>query len=396
MRAEITDRAALRSLSAIDFRAYLGQQGWREIGRIGDKATVHTRADATGREWEILLPVREAVADFPERMAEAVAAVAHVEGRSQPEVFADLAVAGADVVRLRAPEADAQGTIPIQDGVAFYNEAENLLLAAACSTAKPRRRSYHARKITEAMGYLETVRLGQTERGSYVLTLLSPVQPALKRQQPLPGPEFDEEPFGRRVTRRLAEALDAVRSAVTEAMASEDFAAFERAVTKGVSANLCQAIANLAQRGRGLDIGLSWARVRPAPTIGMVRCQFSLDEARVLDSAAREFRKDEPRLEETLIGYVIGLDREVPQFDGKATLQVLVGNQPRRVRVTFEPGEYNTIIGAFQTKKPLMLDGDLYQVGQRLELRNPRGIAVLDEPGGEPTSESETPLGGSP
>lgn len=378
MKAEIRDKDALRSLSLIDFRAYLAQQGWKEAGRISDKATVHSFATEDGREWEALLPLRPTVADYAERLAETIRIIARVEARDELAVFTDLSTSGADVVRLRASDVDPEGTIPVQDGVAFYAEAENLLLAAACSVARPRRRSYHARKISEATDYLSTVRLGQTERGSYVLTLLSPVDPALRRQQPSLSPEFEAEPFSRRVTRRLAEALSALQSAITEAMASDDFAAFEQSVSYGVNANLCQAIANLAQRGRGLDIGLTWARIRPAPFPNIRQCHFSVDSARVLESAAREFHKDEPRLDESLMGYVIALDRGIAQFDGAATLQVLLDGRPRRLRATFEPAVFDTVIRAFQQRAPVSLDGDIYQVGQRFELRNPRSIVILE------------------
>ena len=39
---------------------------------------------------------------------------------------------------------------------------------------------------------------------------------------------------------------------------------FDEAVARGVSANLCDAIARLAEAARGIEIGLTWARSRPA------------------------------------------------------------------------------------------------------------------------------------
>lgn len=382
MRTQIRDRRAVISLSPINVRAYLSGQGWKEVDRIGDKATVHVRRDDDSREWEILLPTREALADFAERMADVVAVLAMAEGRDELAVFSDLANSGADVIRLRMPEADEQGTILIGDGVALYEEAENLLLAAACSVAKPKRRSYHARKVSEATEYLSTVRLGQTERGSYVMTMLSPVDPALRRPQLSLGSEFEEEPFSRQVTRRLADALKATEEAVTEAVATDDFAAFERVVNRGVNANLCESIARLAQHGGGVDVGVAWARVRPAPEAN-VHYRFTLDASRILVEAAREFRKDEPKLDEVVLGYVVALDRGVEEFDGKATLQVLIDQRPRRIRAAFEQREFDDVIKAFQGKLPLMLDGDIYQKGRRFELRNPRNITLLDDDEGK-------------
>jgi hypothetical protein len=142
--------------------------------------------------------------------------------------------------------------------------------------------------------------------------------------------------------------------------------------------------------GRSGAFGLTWARVRPPPMQNLTRCHFSLDAARMLETAAREFRKDEPRLDETVLGYVVGLDRGVAQFDGNATLQVLIDGRPRRVKASFEKGAYDKVIRAFQDRAVLTLDGDIYQVGQRLELRNPRDITLIDG-SDEPPAEDAGP-----
>lgn len=301
MKTQIRDRAALASLSSIDVRAYLAAQGWREAGRIGDKASIFEFTDHTGRGWEVLLPTRTTLADYAERMADVISTLAQAESREQVQIYTDLTTSGADVVRLRAPDTD-HGSISVENGVALHQETENLLLAAACSTAKPGRTAYHAPKIVEATDYLKSVRFGIPERGSYILTVLSPVDPALKRQATF-GPEFEDDPFSRQVTRRLATALSATRDAVTEATATDDFAAFERAVGRGLNANLCEALAGLAQHGRGLDVRLSWARVRPAPETSS-SWTFNVDAARVLEEAARKFRRTEAFYGEEVVGVV--------------------------------------------------------------------------------------------
>lgn len=382
MNVQIRDPALFQHLSHLDVRAYLAGQHWIEAGRIGNKATVHTQQDADYRTWEILLPSREDVADYAERMAEALRTLAQVEDRSELLVYRDLLAAGADVLRVAAPHAATDGTIAIRDGVLLHQEAENLLLAAACAVVQPRP-SYHAGKVTEAVQYLETVRLGPTEVGSYVITLLSPVAPILRRhaQQSL----LEDEPFARRVTHRLVEALDALEQAANEAAASEDFTAFETRIYQGVSANLCEAVARLAQQCHGIRLELSWARVRPI-TRPNLRRFFSRETGRLLEEAAREFRRNEPRLDCALTGWVIRLDREPDQFDGHATLRLLIDNRPRHVRVEFEPSMFDTVIRAFRDRIPISLDGDLFPKGQRYELGNPRNLTLIrdaDEPNGD-------------
>ena len=179
MRTKITDEDALRALSWVDLKAYLDSQGWRAAGTYAGKAAIYASPSDNGGTAEILVPLNDDVADYAARMADAVAALARIEDRDEQAIFSDLSEAGSDVIRLRASEADDEGTISLADGVALHREAENLMLAAACAAVEPRR-SYHARKIAEVRDYLDELRLGQTERGSYVMTIRSPISPALR------------------------------------------------------------------------------------------------------------------------------------------------------------------------------------------------------------------------
>ena len=97
MKVQIKDREALSTLTTLNLRAYLKSRGWADAGQWGERATIHVKEYA-GRDWEILVPLRETVADYAESMAETVEILATVEERSQLDVFNDLAepTAGAE------------------------------------------------------------------------------------------------------------------------------------------------------------------------------------------------------------------------------------------------------------------------------------------------------------
>ncbi|PWV57745.1 hypothetical protein [Plasticicumulans acidivorans] len=74
---------------------------------------------------------------------------------------------------------------------------------------------------------------------------------------------LDSELFSRRVTLRVVEGL---RAALQQPMSriafGTSFAVFEQVVGQGVSVNLCESVAKLAQEvGRGW---VSWEQARPA------------------------------------------------------------------------------------------------------------------------------------
>ncbi len=97
MKVQIKDRDALSSLTTSNLRSYLLSRGWADNGFWGERAIIYGKEYA-GRDWEILIPLRDTVADYAEVMAEAVAVLATVEERSQLDVFHDLAGEGADTV----------------------------------------------------------------------------------------------------------------------------------------------------------------------------------------------------------------------------------------------------------------------------------------------------------
>ena len=90
-------------------------------------------------------------------------------------VYRSLVTADRDVIRVRAAGSD-DGSVMLNDGVDLIRGARDLLLSAACSLREPRP-VYRAGANREAADLLKQVRLGQTDQGSFVVTLLSPVVP---------------------------------------------------------------------------------------------------------------------------------------------------------------------------------------------------------------------------
>jgi hypothetical protein len=64
----------------------------------------------------------------------------------------------------------------VQEGVEAVHHVRGLMMAAACTAVQPRA-WFRSRKPAQAEQYLRQVRLGQTEQGSYVLTVQSRVPP---------------------------------------------------------------------------------------------------------------------------------------------------------------------------------------------------------------------------
>ena len=378
MIVQIRDRAAFSSLPIISLRTYLVSAGWSNEGQWGERPATIFAKEHDGRTWEIVVPHQDTVSGYAEGMAEAVAVLAAVEERSQLDVFHNLSGAGADVIRVRSLNGAARQPLSLRRSALLLNDSYDMLAAAAQSAVRTRA-TYRGALSADVAEFLDSVRPLPGYYEGYDLTLHCPVPAGLGTQMDM-GDDF-QPPFPRLATLKLAEALEHSSVAVAEAASNDPLASFRQAVPHGVSANLCDAVAELARKGEGVEIGLSWADVRPrsvhqtpVPTF-----RFSQHSAGILNEAARSFRRNEPSLDESVIAQVVRLEREPEEFDGRATILYVRDGRPMRMRVEFEEETYGTVIRAFEQREPISVDGDIYRVGNVYELRNPRNLSFAAE-----------------
>ena len=243
----------------------------------------------------------------------------------------------------------------------------NLLLAAAHAAVQPQR-YYPKLSRREPTELVAQCREAQTARGSYVLNLLVPVEPAIGR---LP---FNDPP-GRRLTRLLMQTL----SEVSQQLRRMDGEALLRMEGRGVSANLLAALGEMYPPGEGssLEISARWARNRPPPEAPS-RLNFTDGVFPLLRSAARAMREQHPCASE-LSGYITRLERPGEGTGGAGTIVLVTqsGEPPAeiRVHVTLPPEVYNEkAIPAHREGRRLRMNGTLQREGRKWILNNPAEI----------------------
>lgn len=382
MKATIRDPIVLHAVSPLELAGYLSSSGWREAQRIGDKGAVWVCSPQRGKEYEILVPLRTDLGDYIYRIADALHTLEVIEQRSPLEIFFDLTTADADVIRVRVTAPDtAAGTIPLEDGVGLVQHAREMLLAAACAAIQPKSR-FPARKPVQAMEYLEHVRLGQTERGSYGITLLSRVPPELEPDKNGLRALDVEEPFPRRATLTLARALATLQRATQQTATARKLSAFENAVSAGVSANLCEAISAMARGGiggRGLEVSLTWSPARAVDAREPGRFVLSPDAIIVIGEAGRMFREISPQDDVELLGFVTRLDRDPGQPGGRVTVHAFLEEGPRKVHVDLTEPEYPLAVKAYSDRRLVRCFGQLVKIGQMLSLQQPHRLELVEE-----------------
>ena len=369
--------AVAETVTPLGVHAYLAAHGWTRTGSYRvDRGDVYQRSDY--RET-VLVPASSRFADYPIRILQLAEAVGRTEDRRPSVVLADLSLAAMDLIRVRLPKAHDDYSLPLDAGVKLLDGSRRLLLAAACSTVRPQRQ-FRAGRNELASTYIASIRLGQTEPGSFVVNLQVPVSPALAEPDQT---HLFEPPFERRANRTLVAGLQAVREATDLVNRGEgNFGAFDERVQNGVSANLCTAAAELIGVGDGLEVSVSWALTRPPSEEHDEKRStviFQPSDALVLSEAARILSNRQERVDERIEGYVSALARDQSEPEGRATIKAVIDGILTSIKADFSPSEYSEITKAHDNRWSVSLEGDLRREGQRWHLSNPRDLTVMDD-----------------
>lgn len=358
-----------------DVAAYLLQQGWQVLSSNAQWAVYRKAMGETA--FTIEVPQQTAAMDYPRVVGFLLEDLARIEKRPPGAVLRDLKASAVDIVRLAIDSAITRdGRIPVEAGRRVYEACRDLLLAAACAVLGPRP-VFSKRKPDEAMKLLDRARFGQTEFGSFVLTMECSIAPRLEPS--LPDLGDPDAPLERKTSVLLATALREAEAAVRESAATGSLDPFAKRMESGVSANLCDAVASIidATTAETLAASFSFSGRRPLAKEVPREIRFSGDTAPILKEAATRLRDKATWADAEVAGSVVQLNSTNPADGGEVVLKAEIDGKLRSVRVDFDQTAYIQAIEAHRTGQWIRCTGELAREGNSMALRNARDVAVL-------------------
>lgn len=356
----------LESVQPGDVQNYLQSTGWTFSRRIATDIIELSRT-ISGSTVAVRVLFDRSYSDYEVRTAELIELLAKLEQRPFAEVLDDLLTPPGDRVRFRVlSESTRSGSISLQDSLRLRSNARQLLLAAAHSAISPQR---HFTKLghAQAVSLVDECLEPQTERGSYVTSLLVPVTPSIASTGNL------EEPYARRVTQLLFGALFEASDIYTRG-ASGELLNREEA---GLSSNLLGALAGMRPSGERsyLEVSMSWSRTRPAPSTEQ-KARFEWAAFPMFKEAARVLRETTPLTGLEIEGYVVRLDRgaDPSQLGEVVVATELADFGSLRVHMRLPPESYALATQAHRTGNPVAVLGTLKKKGRAFWLEEPSGF----------------------
>ncbi|ESQ88978.1 hypothetical protein ABAC460_14450 [Asticcacaulis sp. AC460] len=378
MRATVTDANAIAALKPQNIIGYLKAKGWTKYSE--KRGAFSVWINDRFPDAEVVVPSKREASDFVTRLGSILPELESAEQRSQVDILRDLLNSGFDIMRLAARSPfTTDGSIRIGDGVHLFEHAREMLLAGACAAVKPRA-VFHSRKPQPALEYMDQARLGQTEHGSYVLTILSPVAPLLHAYSD--EELFPEEPFARRVVKTLTKAIALTVDAADAAIVDTDFSPFQNAVQGGVSANLCEALAGFFKISDPTEMSFSvgWALNRPMPEQEAPgKITITNDIIPMIEEAAKTFRQKDTLEAYPVTGPVVKLERPENSESGVVTIWANVEGVVRKLNLTLNEAEYKLATEAHKNYSPIKVVGDVKKQGRSYVIANPINFDVIKD-----------------
>jgi hypothetical protein len=366
------DRDALLSeITVNDLRSYLSGATWQEVQDVSKYVSLWTHKEI---QTEIFVPKTAQVRDFDRQLSLIVTFLAELEEREPRQIITDMKFAEFDVVRVHVDTSPVErGTIGLEKAASVLEESKSLLSVAARAAIRPNS-FYVSRLTTEASDYLATTRFGQTEPGSFTFTILSPV--------PSPRNNAAEQtatiPYARRVTQTLAKALTGIRAAATFSTRSIN-AVFDDLVDDGVSANMCDSLATIADQSfdKAVEVSFTWSgrvpEVQPRSKIIIPATITS-----ILPDVSKHLKAVEPVPEYQILGYVDRLINQDAAQGFDLVLKAVIEGRERLVILELADDQRAVASTAWTTKKTVFALGTLDKRTRPYTLLQPTRFEIVD------------------
>jgi hypothetical protein len=351
--------------------------GWREVmGKPGILQVL----ESPDAERDVSIPLNPDFRDYPTRLNEALTEAEGALGERARPFMLQLLAGPMDELLFVQNAQTVYGSIEWRLGEQLHDIAGQTCRAAAKSSLQ-HLPHFGVKGMGTAKRFMDKVRMGQTEAGSYIVTALVPLYGQdIAEPQPLVGYEAVGDlqgGFFRGVTQNLMQAAEAAVYAAGEYERYDSIEPFADMIEYGLSADLLDALSKLPESGQEAEIRAVWSPLAGDPEHVSASVEVRPDHLSPFAQAAMRFKEAPPPQSVTVRGEVTQLERQFSGQSGTSTLKVISGIDARRIRVRLSPQQYERAIEAHRIGDVLQVAGEQSRVGNQYWLYNVRDIQLV-------------------
>jgi hypothetical protein len=358
------------------------QAGVREIWSLPASPSLRSGVASGPLRGRIMLPLATDFVDFRQHFQAALSALAVINDWTASQLEHEILSLHADTLLVRLDQRRGGDSLPLRQAETTVEAMHKMLRAAAMTTAAPRQRYSGGRLPAPVSAFLDNdVRLGHTQRGSFVFTVVTQLDDPTGPEPGDATPRSSQQPqqFPRRVMETLALGIETARD-LAQRQTEVDLSNPGR---WGLSAGLIESLINITEPEglRSVELSFDWAAAASTPTVGNQSIRLSHDLLDELQRIHEQLLQGEETVRhETLIGTVISLSRDEDSLsDDEAAAVIItadVNGRRRNVHLTLTGRQHDLAIQAYRLKLPIVVTGDLTLAHRTWQLE---GTIEIDE-----------------
>lgn len=341
-------------ISPLAFAKYLKDMGWEQFQSKRQYIKIF-QYEKNDDFFQVVIPTEKKLNDYKEAMYKAVVTVAEVENKSVEQVLLYLLNPNTDILKIRLEKKDVEaGNILFDDAIRMYENAKRLLAATALDILHPKK--YHQGRMDDCvLKFLSSCRFGQTEIGSYVVSVVCPFAELDENEDYKQLSIFSNEEqcansLTRQVTSRVMKNISFIKNQI-------DNGEMDKLILqdgdKIISANFYEALGGLNLDSNGADVEFiaEWSPIVKNTDCVKNRILLTHDYYQPIETTIERL-KDETNKSTRIIGRIKKLESSPDvhkRKSGKITVVYLDENDKRKtVTVNLNKNEYDKAIKAHE------------------------------------------------
>ena len=368
---------AFEKISFAVIQRYLANNNWMSIASKREHLAIWYIDKPT--PTEILLPLDRDFIDYSELIIKVFYKIALVENRAVEQIMNDLLLPPSDIIRFRVDnKRTEEGLIAFNEGLSLLENAKRSLFTTACDILQPA--FYHKRMSYKgAQQFIDSCYIGQTERGSFIASVVCPFINTTVDEKPAQLSLFNPEEellnsFTRRVTKRYMKSLSTIKKAI-ETGKHDMLEKFEYEGT--ISANFIESIIELGEYGDNgkIEISASWSSVIKEAIDEPSAIAFTKDYILPMESIVSKLKPKDDGVDGEYVGKISKAQAEPDpnnRIDGEITFN-FIGDEDKiiKAKVLLTPEDFSKACKALEKGLNVQISGKLVQSGKTKTIVNP-------------------------
>ena len=370
-------------INHIDLIKYLSDLNWIEIPSRRDNVAIY-QINKNNQIYQVDLPLKRELLDYETAMLKAIENISQSESKSMEQIILELLNPVSDIIRFRIiNKINDTGNIFIEDAIKFYNNAKKLLVASAMDIKSPDIIHHTSRPDNEIQKLIDNCKFGQTEIGSYIISIVCPLADINKEQYTLFTPEeICAKSFTRQVTKKLISSIKNVKENIEHCKLNE-FINKNSSTEDAISVNFLEALSDLSISSpeNELEVNVKWAPTIKKNTLYFNSIKLSHDYYNPIKAIIEKF-KISTIDNKSFIGK-IKYCRADPIVEkrtyGQVELIYLNDNcKPASAKFDLKKEDYDKALNAHKDGKTVKVGGILNVSGKARTI-NPTSFEILDD-----------------